>query len=680
MDHFITNLGDADQIIDECLKKWRWLSQGGFQILPKSIGISSSSILHPIMKVVEEKLSHDVHSDLRPDDVIQSLVYGFYRLRTSIFVSFRGGHLAIFRPVVNTQFRHTFPLTNEFWFGKSEMSAEEDYLEDKNDRIRSRLYKENTQEELFDDRRLWFANNCLIGNIISENFTGDQFVPILLHMLREVSYRYTIPDCDFLVNTRDYPKLRKDLGDPDHFVYGLPADNSKPMPEYLPRGKCIPMLSFNTSMYYNDIGIPVPDDWKLATGYYFGKEGKSQRPRDPKIVETQLTKEGWNLRRPQAVFRGSSTGPEVTDSENQRLKLSIIASARPEMFNVGITSWAFRDKKTSEENGMEYIIPGETTGIRLSDPLPLWIPGSSVGSSPYQITQSPRSQDEYQMVLYVDGNAAAYRYSSLMSTGFCILKVNSKHGYDMWFYPVLKPAIQTRKIVNEEDGTLIGYEVIEESWNPEGDHIPIDAELEDLLVIMEWCQKDENREKTRHIAINSFRMYQSLFTRERMCQYMNILLQKVAQKEMWHTEKEFPVDVEKMTIQFEDTLAAQSLRNAYEREYEIVEEQQLGEYEEKEEEEMEIGFFMPGDEVFRLRGSEDKQYIENIPNRGEVLEKAKIEEENILKDVSRVRDRDREPLKTKDKIRTLPKLTGNLSRAMRELGKDEDDFMESSTD
>jgi hypothetical protein len=380
-------------------------------------------------------------------------------------------------------------------------------------------------------------------------------------------------------------------------------------------------------------------------------------------------REAWGAHASRVLFAASC---------RERQSAHDIASARPEMFNVGITSWAFRDKKTSEENGMEYIIPGETTGIRLSDPLPLWIPGSSVGSSPYQITQPPRSQDEYQMVLYVDGNAAAYRYSSLMSTGFCILKVNSKHGYDMWFYPILKPAIQTRKIVNEEDGTLIGYEVIEESWNPEGDHIPIDSELEDLLVIMEWCQKDENREKTRQIAMNSFRMYQSLFTREKMCQYMNGILQKVAQKEMWHTDKEFPLDVEKMTIQFEDTLAAQSLRNAYEREYEIVEEQQLGEYEEKEEEEMDIGFFMPGDEVFRLRGSEDKQYIEKIPNRGEVLEKANIEEKNILKDVSR--DRDRELLKTKEKTRILPKLTGNLSRAMRELGKDEDDFIESSSD
>jgi hypothetical protein len=675
MDHFITNLGDPDQIQTECLKQWWRLSRGGFQILPKSLGVGvpGSSILYPILKSAEEKMSHDLHAGLRPDDVIQSLVYGFFRLRTTIFVSFRGGRLAIFRPLVNTQFKHTFPLTNEFWFGKSEMSAEDDYLEDKNERIRSRLYKENTREELFDDRRLWFANNCLVGNIISENFTGDQFVPVLLHMLREVSYRHLIPDCDFLVNTRDYPKLRKDLGDPDHCMYGLPADNSKPMPEYLPRGKCIPILGFNTSMYYNDIGLPVPDDWKIATGLYYGKEGRNQKAKPQKLVEESLTPENWDSRKPQAVFRGSATGPEITDSENQRLKLAMLSTTTgyTDLLNVGITSWAFRDKKTDSENGMGYIIPGETTGIKLSSPMPLW--GGGGGGD---------SQDSYRMVVYVDGNAAAYRYSSLMATGFCIVKVESKHGFDMWFYPALKPAIQTRPIVNPEDDSIEGYEVIEESWNEDGDHLPVKADMEDLRVILEWAQKPENKEKTRKIALNSFKMYQSLFTRQKMCQYIHLLLQKIAIKEPWRAPEDF-VSVaggkdrdRDVLIPFEDTLAAHSLRNAYEREYEIMEEQEQGlegyQEDESDEDADVIGITMPGDETFRLKGSEEVRYQQMLPNPREVLERASVETSQLSPASAFASASASSSAKTSQR-KHLPKPTKNLSRMIRELGMDEDE-------
>jgi hypothetical protein len=145
-----------------------------------------------------------------------------------------------------------------------------------------------------------------------------------------------------------------------------------------------------------------------------------------------------------------------------------------------------------------------------------------------------------------------------------------------------------------------------------------------------------------------------------MCQYIHLLLEKVAQKEDWKTKEEFPKELE-----FEDTLAAHSLRKAYEQEYEIVEEQNLEGYEDIPED------IIEDDEIFYLRGSQEKKYERMLPDSREVLERASVTADEVSREDILKKERPSIKLEMKKKKKT-PNITKNLSRAVRELGLDED--------
>ena len=553
MDHFVTFAGDESQIVQQYLQLW---ASYGSPRLKYGVTKTKGSMAK-IYENIVKKTNIPRFTGINREDILRGIQYAFHKLRIGLFVSIRNNAMVVFAPMVNVGYENAYPRTEEFWFGKG--MTQKDYLSSKN----SYLKAIGMRSEKYEPIHKWFVNNSLVGNMFSANYTGDHSMPIVLDMLREtVKYR-KVSDCDFLVNTRDFPKMRADGRDPDHAVYGLPVEKSMPMFGYQWK-RNLPVVGFNTHPLYLDVGIPVPDDWKSACGGFYGKDTKGSV--EPTVAHPlPITKEQWEKRTSGAIFRGSATGFSSLSPVNQRVLLAEMTakddSYGERYLNVALTSGAIRDRKV-DVDGMKYLItPGEGSepntiaviqkGERASLRTPLVKGDDGEWKAPEKYTE----QDAYQMVLYVDGNAAAYRYSSLMAAGFAILRVASRVGYEMWFYPGLKNALP-----GSDDPEKIA-ELLrknpEDVIDKDGDHIMIDADMKTLMPIIEWAIA--NPEYTRRIAENSVKRYNEWFTKSSLMDTMSAVMNGIAVGQTWTERYKFNEITTKM---IEEPLESKQLKNS----------------------------------------------------------------------------------------------------------------------
>jgi len=528
MNQFVTFAANESQLMSMVVNPWH--AGGAPTWKPVVVRESGNAEQKAIYRAIRRCTELPMYQDLGPMDVIRGIQYGFHRLRVSLFVSIRNGAMVVFAPMVKADYSNYLPRSDEFWFGSV---SPEDYLSAKNRFMRA----VGKRTEKYDPRSRWFVNNSLVGNMVSKSLTSDQTIPVVLEMLRETVLYEQLNDCDFMINTRDFPKLRVDGKDPDHAAHGLPVEKSVDMPGF-ENAKHLPVLGFNVHPQYADIPIPVPDDWKNAYGGYYGKDERgSVSPNIPHPIP--ITAEQWALRSPRAVFRGGATGVSSVAPMNQRVLLAEMsedlrknAAERGGMsvgdvelddLDVELVSAAIRDKKVAS-TGMEYIVPsGSSAGnvntkavIREDQKMPLRTPlvekttASGKRTRGFQAPDAYTAQDRNQMVIYVDGNAAAYRYSSLMAAGFVILRVASRVGYDMWFYPALVNALPGSDSPPAAGSDDAAERPIDDSrFNPAGDHIQIDPDMKNLQRVIRWV--GENPEKAIQIAENSVRKYTRLF-------------------------------------------------------------------------------------------------------------------------------------------------------------------------
>lgn len=62
--------------------------------------------------------------------------------------------------------------------------------------------------------RKWYLNGCLVANEEPANGWGDGSIQEMRDMLMSVCMERVVPDCDFFMNKRDFPVLRRDGRDP----------------------------------------------------------------------------------------------------------------------------------------------------------------------------------------------------------------------------------------------------------------------------------------------------------------------------------------------------------------------------------------------------------------------------------------------------------------------------------
>jgi hypothetical protein len=164
--------------------------------------------------------------------------------------------------------------------------------------------------------------------------------------------------------------------------------------------------------------------------------------------------------------------------------------------------------------------------IREENRMPLRTPlvlDDSKSARGYRAPDAYTAQDRNQMVIYVDGNAAAYRYSGLMAAGFVILRVASRVGYEMWFYPAL---------VNALPGSDDAESELDDSrFNPAGDHIMIDADMKNLQKVIHWVR--DHPKQAIQIAENSINKYKKLFRKDVLRQTMGMAINLASAGQNW---------------------------------------------------------------------------------------------------------------------------------------------------
>lgn len=226
--------------------------------------------------------------------------------------------------------------------------------------------------------------------------------------------------------------------------------------------------------------------------------GKPAAPRDL-FTRSNLDKfkTDWDKKVNTAFFRGNATGGGVTTDTNQRLHLAQTShdwsfvparngstGAAP-FLDAKITGWNLRDKKIAGRR-MSYVHSHDFAfdGSRARNFVEIY------------------KQASYKYLLYAEGHCAACRYGFMMLLGSVILKVESKCVADqMWYFPLLRPFV---------------------------DHVPVMADLSDLLERLQWCHAHDAECKI--IAQNAKTLYQNFVSRDGVLDYLQTVCCGIAER------------------------------------------------------------------------------------------------------------------------------------------------------
>lgn len=233
------------------------------------------------------------------------------------------------------------------------------------------------------------ANNCLVDFESKNYFSGNpvsyikEFIEMIEYTIELFSF---VPDCDLLINRKDFPYIRKD----GKYAYThLINENIENGPE-----KWYPIACQSKTSENLDIPIPSADEWN------------SIKTSSEEIVE-------WKDKKNVALFRGSSTGC-CMNLNNDRIRLAQEAYDNVyDNLDVKLTKITNRIKICDYkiqlvENKYDHLLGNFMT---ISEQL------------------------NYKYIFNIQGNAQAYRYSTEFSKGSVILNIQSK--YYMWFEKLL---------------------------------------------------------------------------------------------------------------------------------------------------------------------------------------------------------------------------------------------------
>lgn len=241
------------------------------------------------------------------------------------------------------------------------------------------------------------ANNCLLTGLDEyEYWEGNpvSYVKSFKEMIEFVVNEYDVPDCDILINRKDFPYLRKDK----KYAYShLTNDAIEEDLNFYPVG------SQAITGQNMDIPIISADEWEFS-----------------KTIETtKKNVTSWETKQSVALFRGSATGCSVND-ENPRIRLAQLSK-----------NW----ENDAQKSGMIDAKLSKLVGrVKVYNQL--------IGVADYKKYKhlvgdflSTEQQLKYKYIFNVEGNSQAYRFSSQFYKG---LVINVKSEYYMWFDSLLE--------------------------------------------------------------------------------------------------------------------------------------------------------------------------------------------------------------------------------------------------
>ncbi|BBB16609.1 lipopolysaccharide-modifying enzyme [Heliothis virescens ascovirus 3j] len=252
----------------------------------------------------------------------------------------------------------------------------------------------------------------------------------LVEMLQEVCVTRRLADVDFLVNYRDHP-ICVDSNEPGRFAYDANFRVSHDRRNCTPPLRLVEPLSVCSGVGFRDRPIPNQDDW--------------ERLRNSAVGSQQIRTIPWHMKKPVAVFRGSSTGAGVCGDAsspfvNRRMHLARMSVENPTMIDAGITKWNLRPR-----------VHNSTLMYPCVDHEP-----------PLKQSMTYDEQSTFKYIIHMDGHVAAFRLAAEMFTDSLILKCDSK--WNTWFEHMLKPMVH---------------------------YVPIKDDLSDLLDKIRWCRDND---------------------------------------------------------------------------------------------------------------------------------------------------------------------------------------------
>lgn len=427
------------------------------------------------VKTIRKTMQGDEDHEIAEDNPVRFFHYGnnwlntfsyiFEKLKKGIYVQIIDNDVNIFLPFSNVNYcndypEHVFNVDPKKYQGFSDLCRK---LCEKEGRV----FAPNKINRF---SKKWYCNNGLIRYEfpIQENDSG---IDVLYSMLKSLCEKRKIADCEFFLNKRDFPMLKRDFTDPYEALVGedrpLVWDDKAMMP-------IISMCSKNT---FADMMFPTWEDWTRASYQHDPElvfpDYKGQFKSYPEIQHME-----WREKKSMIIFRGASTGLGVDCTTNPRLFYSKLALEYPEILDVGITKWNLRPRKSKSSDFIDIIEPGDV---------------------PLSGYMTPEEQSQYRYILHLPGHSCAYRLSYELSMN-CVLFIYPCE-YKLWFSHLLIPYIH---------------------------YIPLDPTLseEDILKKFEWCE--QHPEECATIAKNAKEFYDKYLTFEAILDYCQNTLKNIS--------------------------------------------------------------------------------------------------------------------------------------------------------
>lgn len=417
--HFFVN---SDFIKNEIeLKNQKLLNSELKNITPiyNKLNNSFVSVIYPIISW--EEIEEKIINTFTPPKIYTNKINKESKLKKIIKNSFESYEKKLTKEDLFSTIKHVFNNYNELLYFRirdkkivceyqlyNPKNSKDWYKDLKyvvNDKIKSvdEAFVEIAQKsnrEYFTLRKPHFmaSNNCLLSGVDEYAYWEGNpvsYVKSFKEMIEFVVLNFDVPDCDILINRKDFPYLRKDK----KYAYDhLTDDQIEENISFYPVG------SQSVAEENMDIPIISADEWEFS---------KNKKPDLEDLIKN------WDNKKSIALFRGSGTGCSVTDS-NPRIKLAEISKKwendqnNSKLIDVKLSKLVGRIKAYKKFIGI--------TDYKKYKHL--------VGS--FMTTEE---QMLYKYVFNIEGNSQAYRFSSQFYKG---LVINVKSKYNMWFYTLLE--------------------------------------------------------------------------------------------------------------------------------------------------------------------------------------------------------------------------------------------------
>ena len=356
--------------------------------------IDSNDKINSKLKNIIKEQFQKYNKNLSKKDLFDTLKHIFENYNEVLYFRIRNGKIECEYQLYNPKNKHD-------WYKDLKYSVNNKY--DKTDIVdvdNAFLHIAKTSnKEYFTLRKPHFmaSNNCLLSGLDEYAYWEGNpvsYVGAFKEMIQYVVDNYNPPDCDILINRKDFSYLRKDKKFGYDHLTDDKIDTNDLTINFYPLGS---QAITNDSL---DIPIISADEWEFS--------------------KTQKIKSDWNSKKSVALFRGSGTGCSV-DITNPRIKLAQLSE-----------DWSKDPKKA---NLIDVKLSKLVGRIKAYNKL--------IGITDYKKYKhlvgefmTTDQQLKYKYVFNVEGNSQAYRYSSQFYKG---LVINVKSKYHMWFEKLLKP-------------------------------------------------------------------------------------------------------------------------------------------------------------------------------------------------------------------------------------------------